>query len=105
MIVPLEIHFHNTQPIEEAETRVRQEVAELEKFYHWLVSCRVDIELPEHRRHGSLSKVRVHLGVPGKTAKQEAEHLELAAEHHDVSMAIHAAFNAAHRRLEEFVRR
>jgi len=99
MIAPLEIEFHNTQPIEEAETCIRQEFAALERFYHRIVSCRVDVELPEHPRRGSLSTVRVDLGVAGAKG---TEHVQLHSQHKDVSMAIHAAFNAAHRRVQEF---
>jgi hypothetical protein len=115
MVQPLQILFHNTRPIEDEETRIRQEVAELEKSYSHLVSCRVDVEVPEHHRRGSLSKVRVDLGVPSRRAmagtessllggtktKQELQHLLAKAQHKDVSMAVHAAFNIARRRLED----
>jgi hypothetical protein len=37
--------------------------------------------------------------------KQEPKHLEVKAQHKDVSMAVHAAFNTAHRRLEDLVGR
>jgi len=102
MMTPLEIEFHNTRPIEDAETRVRQELAELERFYDRIVSCHVDVELPEHPRRGSASRVRLDLGVPGDKG---TEHLELTEQHKNLSMAIHAAFNAAHRRVEEFIGR
>jgi len=32
MISPLQIEFRNTHPIEAVESRIRQELAELEKF-------------------------------------------------------------------------
>lgn len=47
MMSPLQIEFHNTPPLEPVETRIRQELAELEKFYNRLVSCRVDVEVLE----------------------------------------------------------
>ena len=109
MILPLQIEFHNTRPVEDVETRVRQEFAELEKFYSQLVSCWVEVEVPEHERRGSVSKVRIDLGVPARhampqaePARQEAEHVEVKAQRKDPSMAVHAAFNIARRRLEEF---
>jgi ribosome-associated translation inhibitor RaiA len=116
VIVPLQVLFQNTQPIEKVETRIRQELAELEKFYNHIVSCQVDVEVPEHQRRGSVSKIRIDLGVSRKHAvikpepsspetKQAAQHLEVKAEHKDVSMAVHAAFNTAHRRLEDFTGR
>ena len=118
MIIPLQVLFQNTQPIEKVETRIRQELAELEKFYNHIVSCQVDVEVPEHQRRGSVSKIRIDLSVSGKHAaikpepepsspetKQAEQHLEVKAEHKDVSMAVHAAFNTAHRRLEDFTGR
>ena len=54
MISPLQIEFHNTRPLEAIESRIRQEFAEFEKFYNRLVSCRIDVEAPEHERRGSV---------------------------------------------------
>jgi Sigma 54 modulation protein / S30EA ribosomal protein len=113
MILPLQIQFHNTKPIEDLEFHIRRELAELEKFYNRLVSCRVDVELPEHPRKGSVSEIRIDFGVPVKDAatraelrggvesKQDTEHLEVKAQRKDATMAVHAAFNIARRRLEE----
>lgn len=114
MISPLQIEFRNTQPIETVEFRIRRELAEFEKFYNRLVSCRVEVEAPKHERRGSVSKVRIDLGVPAKDAatraelrgvevKQDTEHVEARAQRKDASMAVHAAFNIARRRLKEFV--
>jgi hypothetical protein len=114
MNLPLQIQFHNTQPIEDVEFHIRRELAELEKFYNRLVSCRVDVEAPEHPRAGSLSEIRIEFGVPAKDAatraevrggvpiKEDTERLEVKAQHKDVTMAVHAAFNIARRRLEDF---
>jgi len=48
MISPLQIEFYNTRPTEAVESRIRQELAEFEKFYNRLVSCRIDVEAAEH---------------------------------------------------------
>ncbi len=110
MILPLQIEFHNTQPIEDVEFHIRRELAELEKFYNGLVSCRVDVEVPEHARKGSVSEIRIDFVVPAKDvarelggieAKRDTEHLEVKVQRKDASMAVHAAFNIARRRLEE----
>ena len=108
----LQVEFQNTPPIEKVEFRIRRELAELEKFYSRLVSCRVQVELPEHKRRGSITKVRIDFGVPSQDvatppevrAVTGTEHLQVAAEHQDAVMAVHAAFNLARRRLEEFAR-
>ncbi len=113
MTFPLQIEFQNTQPIETVEFRIRRELAEFEKFYNRLVSCRVDVEVPKDEHRGSVSTVRIDLGVPAKDAETPAElrgaevqddteHLEVRAQHKDASMAVHAAFNDARRRLKEF---
>jgi ribosome-associated translation inhibitor RaiA len=115
VIIPLQIEFQNTQPIEPVEFRIRRELAKLEKFYNRLVSCRVEVELPKHERRGSVSKVRIDFGFPAEDAatppevrgvavKQDTEHLQVNAQHKDPVMAVHAAFNTARRRLEDFAR-
>jgi hypothetical protein len=68
VLTPLQIEFQNTQPIEPVEFRIRRELAEFEKFYHRLVSCRVEVELPKHQRRGSVSKIRIDFGVPAEGA-------------------------------------
>lgn len=113
MISPVLIEFQNTQPLEDVESRIRQELAELEKFYNRLVSCRVNVEVPSRERRGSVSKVRIDFGIPardaamraglhgGAEAQQNMEHLEVKAQRKDASMAVHAAFNIARRRLAD----
>ena len=95
MILPLQIEFHNTQPIEDVEFHIRRELADLEKFYNGLVSCRVDVEVPEHARKGSVSEIRIDFGVPAKDVALEARRYR--------SQAGHRAFGsegAAQRRLD-----
>jgi hypothetical protein len=110
MVSPLQIEFHNTRPTEVVESRVRQELAELEKFYNRLMSCHVDVTAPEQERRGSLSKVRVDFGLPpedatllaelrGGAARRRPGHLEITSQRKDAAMAVHAAFNVARRRL------
>jgi len=114
MILPLQIEFHNTRPVEGVESRIRQELAEFEKFYNRLVSCRVDVEAPEHERRGSICKVRIDFGLAAENGAvraktqgfedtQDAEHLEVKAQHKDAAMAVHAAFNIARRLLKDSV--
>lgn len=117
MTHPLQIDFHNGHRQEDVETRVRQERAELEKFYHRIVSCRVEVQLPEHPRRGSLCKVLLELRVPSEDATTPAalrggqisgdgtELVVIEAEHKDPSLAVHEAFTTARRRLEEFTGR
>ncbi len=114
MISPLQIEFHNTHPMQAVDSRIRQELAEFQKFYSRLVSCRVDVEAPEHERRGSVCKVRIDFGLPqedatawaelrGLVKKQGVEHLEVKAEGKDASMTVHEAFNEARRRVKDLV--
>ena len=114
MISPLQIEFHNTSPTESVESRVRQELAELERFYNRLVSCRVDVKAPAHERRGGLSQVRIDFGLPpedaakwaelqGPATKPGTDHFEVSAKRRDAAMAAHAAFNVARRRLQDLL--
>ena len=102
MISPLQIEFRNTHPMEAVESRIRQELAEFEKSCNNLLSCRVEVEAPKHERRGSVSRVSIDLGIPPTGGGQNAEHLEVESQRKDASMAVHAAFNTARRRLKEF---
>ncbi len=116
MNCPLELEFHNTRPIGAIETRVRQELAELEKFYDHIARCRVDVELPHHRRKGSLSEVRIELRVPAEDAAiapairgavlvdGNKECIQVTAHHKDPALATHEAFTTLRRRVEDFTR-
>jgi len=121
MIVPIQITFRNTERSDRIEAKVRKEAAKLERFYSPIDSCRVMIELPEHRRrYGGLYHVRIDLGVPGgelvvknepslhaamKTEKQKtAKRLELNTHKH-IEVAIRDAFRSARRQLEDYGRR
>ena len=114
MISPLQIEFHNTPPLEPVESRIRQELAEFEKFYNRLASLRIDVEAPAHERRGSVCKVRIDLGLPtedakawaelqGLEARQGADHMLVNAQRKDAAMAVHAAFNVARRRLKDLM--
>lgn len=114
MMSPLQIEFHNTPRLEPVESRIRQELAELEKFYNRLISCRVDVEGPKHERRSGVSKVRIDFGLPvedakawadfkGLTFRLGAEHMLVNAQRKDAAMAAHAAFNIARQRLKDLV--
>lgn len=113
MISPLQIEFHNTPPLEPVESRIRQELAELEKFYSRLVSCRVDVEAPKHERRGGVCKVQIDFGLSEEEAKAWAElqgvagqgmdHMLVSAKRKDAAMAAHAAFKTARRHLRDLV--
>jgi ribosome-associated translation inhibitor RaiA len=103
MQTPLQITFHQLPPSAALEADVRSRVAELEQFFDRIVSCKVLVETPHRHQHqGRLYRVRIELGVPG-------QHLVVGRSpdqdgaHEDAYVAIHDAFRAARRQLEDYV--
>jgi ribosome-associated translation inhibitor RaiA/cold shock CspA family protein len=103
MQVPLEIAFHNVEPSEPAEREIRSRVADLEKIYERLVSCRVRIDQrAKDLTHTIPPVVRIELGVPGRpdiVVSHEPDHLLRKYKHPDLHNAINEAFRIAERQL------
>jgi ribosomal subunit interface protein len=105
MEIPLQITFRDVAPSAAVEARIRERVAELERFYDRIMHCHVCVQAPHRRRHqGTLFHVRIDLTVPGDTVvvnrTPAADHA-----HEDVYVAIRDAFDAARRQLEDIARR
>lgn len=122
MTLPIQITFRNTEHSDRIEATVRQEAAKLDKFYSPIMSCRVVIEVPEHRRkYGGLHHVRIDLGVPGgelvvkhepslhssvqEDHEKTGKHFEVEVPHKKVDVAIRDAFRSARRQLQDYARR
>ncbi|MGH6770983.1 MAG: HPF/RaiA family ribosome-associated protein [Xanthobacteraceae bacterium] len=103
MQVPLEIAFHNIEHSDWAEAEIRARVADLEKLYDRLTSCRIRVD----RRAGSDNPsippvVHIELGIPGHkdlVVSHEPDHLMRKFQRPDLRNAIHEAFRIAERRL------
>jgi ribosomal subunit interface protein len=105
MQMPLQISFHGMEPSPTIEAQIREKAAKLERFHDRIVGCRVVVEAPHrHHHHGKLYNVRIDISVPGKDVFV-GHSGPLNHAHEDVYVAIRDAFNAAVRRLEDFVRR
>jgi cold shock CspA family protein len=121
--IPIQVTFRAFAPDEALEDAVHERVSWLEQFYPDIVRCRVMVEVPHRHRHdGRHFHVRIELTVPGgppivvshgpslhgrlKDAENEAHHKddEIDAVRRYASVAIHEAFDAARRRLEDFAR-
>jgi cold shock CspA family protein/ribosome-associated translation inhibitor RaiA len=102
---PLQIAFRNIDPSPAIEARVRTAARKLARFHGRITSCRVVVAAPEKHHHRErLFVVHINLAVPGGAIWiNRGSQLNLA--HTDVYVAIRDAFNAAVRRLEDFVRR
>jgi cold shock CspA family protein len=121
--LPTQITFRHLTPSETLEADIHERVAKLEQAYAGIMGCRVLVELPHrHRQAGKRFHVRVEVTVPGgdpiivsqdpsrleplKDAEEAAHRKDsdVVAEHRDAHVAVHAAFAAARRRLQDFAR-
>ena len=79
MQVPLEVAFHNIESSDWAETEIRQRVADLEKIYDRLTSCRVRVDQRASNESGTIPPVvHIELGIPGRkdlVVSHEPDHL------------------------------
>jgi ribosome-associated translation inhibitor RaiA/cold shock CspA family protein len=103
MQVPLEIAFHNIESSDWAEQEIRTRVADLERIYDRLISCRVRIDQRNKDRTGTIPPVvHIELGIPGRgeiVVSHEPDHLLRKYQHPDLHKAINEAFRVAERRL------
>jgi cold shock CspA family protein/ribosome-associated translation inhibitor RaiA len=101
--VPLEIAFHNIESSAWAEQEIRARVADLEKLYDRLTSCRVRIDQRAKDRSGTIPPVvHIELGIPGRSdlvVSHEPDHLLRKYRHPDLHKAITEAFRIAARQL------
>jgi cold shock CspA family protein/ribosome-associated translation inhibitor RaiA len=105
MQVPLEIAFHNIESSKWAEEEIRARVADLEKLYERLISCRVRVDQRAENASGTIPPVvRIELGVAGRkelVVAHEPDRLMRKFQHPDLRNAIHEAFRAAERQLHD----
>jgi ribosome-associated translation inhibitor RaiA len=105
MQVPIEIDFDGMQPSEFIARRIRERARKLEHRFDRIVSCRVTVQAPHHRRNrGNLYHVRIAVHVPGAALVINRDAGQDKA-HEDVYVAIRDAFDAAERRLDDYVRK
>jgi cold shock CspA family protein/ribosome-associated translation inhibitor RaiA len=107
--VPLEIAFHNIASSQGAEQEIRARVADLERLYPRLVSCRVRIDQRAKDLTGTIPPVvHIELGIPGRSdlvVSHEPEHLLRKYRHPDLHKAITEAFRIAERQLLDLKQR
>src|SRR5258708_27736074 len=103
--VPLEIAFHNIESSDWAEQEIRARVAELERLYGRLVSCRVRIDQRAKDLTGTIPPVvHIELGIPGRcdlVVSHEPDHLLRKYQHPDLHKPINERFRIADRRLPD----
>jgi ribosomal subunit interface protein len=104
MNTPLEITFHNMEPSDAVEARVREKVSRLERVFDRMTHCRVTIEAPHRNHHkGKIYHVRIDVGIPGHGNVLVNREAEENHAHEDVFVALRDAFDAARRQVQEAV--
>jgi ribosomal subunit interface protein len=100
MQTPLQVSLHGIAHSDALYESIREKAEKLERYYDRITSCRVVLELAgRHKRKGRQLTVRIDLKVPGEEIVVSHEHDE------DLRVALHDAFDAARRRLEDHARR
>ncbi len=125
---PLRIAFHNITPSAAVEENIRERIAKLDLICDRITGCRVAVEAPHRHHHkGGAFDVRIEISVPGREivvhralksletadsretdsepAFRENRHPSRYGAHQDIYVAIRDAFDAAARKLENYVGR
>lgn len=121
--IPTQVNFRGLAHSATIEADVHERIAWLGQFHHSIVRCRVLVDVPHRHRHdGRHFRVHIDISVPGggpivvshepsmhgpMRDVAEAEHrkeTEIEAVHRYAHVAIHQAFDAARRQLQDFVR-
>jgi ribosome-associated translation inhibitor RaiA len=106
MKVPLEIAFHNLDPLPWAEREIRARVESLEGLFDRLIACRVRVDQRATNTSGTIPPVvRIEISVPGHhdiVVAHEPDRLQRRYQNPDLLNAIHEAFRIAERQLLEW---
>lgn len=99
---PLEIAWHNTEPSEGVEARIRDRVEKMHRYFSHITSVHVVVEVPHRSQAGKLGyRVRVEARVPG-TELVVSKDPSNSDDHFDPYLVVRDAFDAMDRQLEHF---
>jgi ribosomal subunit interface protein len=100
MKTPLQITMRDIPHSEALDTHIRSKVEKLEGTLEDIVSCHVVVAVPhKHQHQGKEFNVRIELNVPGSEIVINRDH------HEDVYVALRDAFDAAKRKLDDYLHR
>jgi hypothetical protein len=104
--IPLQITFDGLAHSDRIEAEVRERVAWLKQYYPRITACRVRLTVPHRHHHtGRQFHVTVDVCLPGGgpivVSQQTSVHDPLLRH---AGTAIHAAFDAARRQIQDFAR-
>lgn len=101
MQVPPEIAFRDVPARDDLKALILEGIERLEVIYPDLISCRTVVADTTPDRHsGNTYRVRVEVGIPGKSIIVDKSDPE-AKEHRDVTQAIVKTFDVARKRLQK----
>jgi len=93
--------FHGFERSPAIEAKALEYAKRLDRFADRIMGCRVDIEQTgQHHHQGRMYRVRINLTVPGGEIAVDRDPGK-DHRHEDVYVALHDAFEAARRRLED----
>lgn len=105
MKLPLQVSFRHMDHTEDMEALVRDKAAGLDRFAGDIMSCRVVVEpAGKHHQRGNLFEVRIDLTMAGEEIAINRDPCE-RTENKDLHVALRDAFDAARRKVEDYVRR
>ena len=105
MELPVQVTFRDMPVSDAVEAACWQEAEKLERYYDRITSCRIVVAQSNHRHQkGNHYEIRVDLTVPGREIVVTREPPQHGA-HEEILVAIREAFDAARRRLEDYVRK
>lgn len=100
MATQLQITVRNMPHSDALESRVRRQMAVLERIYPRITSFHVTLEAPHHHKHsGNHFNVKLDVRIPGGEIVVNRDHAE------DAYVALRDAFKAARRQLIEHAER
>ena len=102
MDMPLEIAWHNAERSEQLESRIRERVDKMHRYFKHINSVHVVVEVPHRSQHAKKAyRVRVETRVPGDELVVSQDP-GARGQHYDPYLAVRDAFDAMDRQLEQF---
>lgn len=106
METPLEIDFQGVSPGLTLQSLIEDHVANLEKRFGRITSCRVVLKGPgHHHRTGGIYEVNIHMTLPTGREVNVSKARNADERHADVNFALNDAFKRARRQLQDRVRK
>jgi ribosome-associated translation inhibitor RaiA/cold shock CspA family protein len=100
MDIPLEIAWHNVEKSDSLETRIRDRVEKLHRYFNRINSCRIVVEMPHRSQHNAQAfHLRIEVRVPEDEIVVSNDPGD-RQDHFDLNTTVRDAFDAMERRLE-----